>query len=95
LIILVLPQIKIIMQQVYHSNARMNLNIRSQIQSNSAINSELAYRFNVSEQTVSKWKNRDFLEDAFCKPLDIEFALSDLEQALVISLRRSSWIALD
>ena len=83
------------MQQVYHSNARMNLNIRSQIQSNSAINSELAYRFNVSEQTVSKWKNRDFLEDAFCKPLDIEFALSDLEQALVISLRRSSWMALD
>jgi len=40
------------MQQVYHSNARTNLNIRSQIQSNSAINSELAYRFNVSEQTV-------------------------------------------
>jgi len=83
------------MQQVYHSNARTNLNIRSQIQSNSAINSELAYRFNVSEQTVSKWKNRDFLEDASCKPLNIEYALSDLEQALVISLRRSSWMALD
>jgi len=27
--------------------------------------------------------------------LNIEYALSDIEQALVISLRRSSWMALD
>jgi len=83
------------MQQVYHSNAKTNLNIRFQIQNISAINSEIAHRFNISEQTVSKWKNRDFLEDVSSKPLHIEYALSGLEQALILSLRKSSWMPLD
>jgi len=95
LIIFVLQKIKIIMQQIYHSNARTNLNIRSQIQNNLDKNSELAARFNVSEQTVSKWKNRDLLQDASCRPLKIEYALSDLEKVLVISLRKSSWLPID
>uniref|UniRef100_UPI004047EF73 DDE-type integrase/transposase/recombinase n=1 Tax=Flavobacterium sp. TaxID=239 RepID=UPI004047EF73 len=83
------------MQQVYHSNAKTNLNIRFQLQNNSGSNSELALRFNISEQTVSKWKNRDFLEDSSCKPLNIHYALSDLEKALAISLRISSWVSID
>ncbi len=33
------------MQQIYHSNAKTNLNIRYQLQSNSGSNSELASRF--------------------------------------------------
>ena len=49
------------MQQVYHSNAATNLNIRSQIQNNYVSNSDLAPQFNVSEQTISKWKNRYFI----------------------------------
>jgi hypothetical protein len=40
-----LPQRKIMMQQVYHSHATTNLNIRYQLQSNSGSNSELASRF--------------------------------------------------
>ena len=83
------------MQQVYHSNARTNLNIRTEIQNNSANNSDLANRFNVSKQTISKWKNRDFIQDASCKPLKIEYALSDLEKALAVSLRKSSWMSID
>jgi transposase len=57
------------MQQVYHSKATTNLNLLSQIQNNSARNSELATRFNVSEQTILKWKNRYFIQGASCKPL--------------------------
>ena len=83
------------MQQVYHSNATTNLNIRFQLQNNSGSNSELALRFNISQQTVSKWKNRDFLEDTSSKPLKIQYALSDLEKALAISLRTSSWVSID
>lgn len=83
------------MQQVYHSNAATNLNIRLQIQNNSASNSDLATRFCVSEQTISKWKNRDFIQDASCSPLKIEYALSDIEKALIISLRKSSWMSID
>ena len=47
LIIFVLPQREIIRQQVYHSNAKRNLNIRFQLQHHSGINSELASRFQV------------------------------------------------
>lgn len=83
------------MQQIYHSNARTNLNIRFQLQNSSETNSELATKFNISEQTVSKWKNRDFLEDASSKPLNIDYALTDLEKALIVSLRTSSWVSID
>jgi transposase-like protein len=81
--------------QIYHSNAATNLNIREQIQNNSAKNSELALRFNISTQTVSKWKNRNFTQDASCSPLNIEYALTDLERALAISIRNSTWMPLD
>jgi len=83
------------MQQVYHSNARTNLNIRHQLQNNSITNSESALRFGISEQTVSKWKNRDFVQDSSCRPHNIKYALTDLERALVKSLRTSSWSSLD
>ena len=83
------------MQQVYHFNASTNLNIRTQIQNNLGSNSDLAFRFNISAQTVSKWKNRNFTHDKSCRPQNIEYALSDKERAIAVSLRKSSWLALD
>ena len=84
------------MQQIYHSNAKTNVNNREQIQKcTSASNEELATRFNVSNQTVSKWRNRDFVQDASCCPRNIKYSLTELETALVISIRRSSWLPLD
>ncbi|MDI9320421.1 MAG: hypothetical protein QM530_08120, partial [Phycisphaerales bacterium] len=57
------------MQQVYHSNAVTNVNIRQQIQRNHrATNVELAAQFGISAQTVSKWRNRNFSDDASCVP---------------------------
>jgi hypothetical protein len=46
----------------------------------------LASRFNVSQKTVSKWKNRDFIEDVSCAPHNIKYALTALENALAIRL---------
>lgn len=56
---------------------------------------ELAAIFNISEQTVSKWRNRDFAQDVSCKPLNIKYALTDFEKALAKSLRVSSWGSID
>ncbi len=81
--------------QKYHSNATTNLNIRSLIQANSVKNSEQAIRFGISSQTVSKWKNRDSIQDTSCAPLNIKYALSEVERALVISLRSSTWMSID
>jgi len=84
------------MQQIYHSNATTNINIRQQIQSNLfSSNETLALQFGTSQQTVSKWRNRDFTTDASCVPKNIKYALSDIETALVISLRKSTWFPLD
>lgn len=83
------------MQQVYHSNAKTNISNRAFIQNNTESNLALANRFNISKQTVSKWKNRDFTQDASSKPLTIAYALTDLERSLAISLRTSAWASLD
>lgn len=81
--------------QNYHSNATTNINIRTQIQNNFEKNFNLANRFNVSKQTISKWRNRDFVEDKSSKPLNIKYALTSLESLLIISLRKSSWMPID
>ncbi len=84
------------MQQIYHSNARTNVTIRQQIQNNSgASNEELADRFFTSPQTVSKWRNRTFTADASCAPQNIKYALSEVETALVLNIRRTTWLPLD
>ncbi len=51
------------MKQEYHSNAVANLHIRKQIKESYSTNFELADMFNTSVTTISKWKNREKLED--------------------------------
>ena len=82
--------------QNYHTNASTNIKIRTEIQLNTTSSCEdLSLRFLTSTKTVMKWKNRDFTCDLSSRPKNIEYGLSELEQALVVSVRRSSWIALD
>lgn len=82
--------------QIYHSNATTNIHIRQQIQSNSDSSiKDLANRHNISTQTVSKQKHRASLEDASCAPLNVTYALSEIEYALTVALRKSTWLAID
>ena len=83
------------MSQIYHSNAKTNINNREQIQKCSQTNESLAERFNISKQTASKWRNRVFVEDVSSRPKNIEYSLNELETALSISIRRCSWLPLD
>ena len=84
------------MEQIYHFNAKTNVNIRQQIQiKHSSTNEELAVQFGISTQTVSKWRNRNFTSDGSCVPNNIVYALSYLEKALAISLRSTIWFSLD
>lgn len=84
------------MQQIYHANAKTNINIRQQIQNSfSLLNEELASQFYISTQTVSKWRNRDFVRDVSCRPKNIKYALSDIEMTLAVSIRSTTGFALD
>ena len=84
------------MAQTYHSNAKTNVHIRRQIQTNFSFSNEaLASQLGTSTQTISKWRNRDFATDASSAPHTINYALNDVETALTISLRKSTWFPLD
>lgn len=84
------------MQQIYHPNATTNVHIRQQIQNSSSFSNEkLAAQFGTSPQTVSKWKNRDFQTDVSCRPKNIKYALSPLQQTLIISIRKTTGFSLD
>ena len=83
------------MQQIYHANATTNINIRQQIQASSQSNLKLAAQYNTSPQTVFKWKNRSVVQDVSSRPINIAYALTDLEKATIKSLRTSTWQPLD
>jgi transposase-like protein len=84
------------MAQTYHSNAKTNVHIRKQIQNEFSLSNEvLASQLGTSCQTISKWKNRCFATDASSTPHTIKYALNDVETALAISLRKSTWFPLD
>jgi transposase-like protein len=69
--------------------------MRKLIKKSELTNSELANKYNISEVTIRKWKNRTILTDKSSRPDDIEYALTDVEQTLCISLRESTWLPLD
>ena len=81
------------MPQGYHMNATTNLHSREIIQQSSLSNTELAERFNINEKTVSKWKNRDYLEDKSSHQHTIKRSLTDVEREVMRVVR--TWIELD
>ncbi len=83
------------MKQTYHSNAVTNIHIRKQIKESSLTNFELFEKFNISIATISKWKNRETVEDRSSRPKNIIYALDELEQGLAISIRKTTWLPLD
>lgn len=83
------------MQQKYHSNAKTNHHIRSNIQSSSLRNKELSMQYNVHINTVSKWKNRKSTKDKSSRPNTIHYSLTELEKSLIQSVRRSTWMPLE
>ncbi len=57
------------MCQVYHSNARTYRHVREITQKSDLANVELANKYSINIQTVSKWRNRDNQEDKSSRPI--------------------------
>jgi len=71
------------MSQVYHSNASTNQHVREIIQKSDLANVELANKYSINIQTVSKWRSRDYQEDKSSRPNTIHYALSALDKELI------------
>ena len=83
------------MLQVYHPNAVTNIHIRRQIKESPLTNFQLAQIFNTSPTTISKWKNRETYQDKSSRPHKITYALNELEENLVVSIKKTTWLSLD
>ena len=83
------------MQQRYHSNATTNVRLRSQINGSEKSIKALSDQYGVSRKTVSKWKKRTEFQDKSSRPKTIQYSLSEFEQQLAISIRRTTWLPLD
>ncbi|MFN3533679.1 MAG: DDE-type integrase/transposase/recombinase, partial [Candidatus Brocadia sp.] len=83
------------MKQVYHSNATTNIHIRLAIKQSNLPIKFLAEKYRVSENTILKWKHRENPDDRSSAPHTIYYALSALEQEIIKSIRKSSWLPLE
>jgi len=83
------------MKQVYHSNSTTNIRLRSEINKSNLTNKSLSSKFGISENTVSKWRNRTIYTDKSSRPNTIHYSLSELEMLIAVELRALTWWALD
>jgi uncharacterized protein YjcR len=86
------------MKQENHSKAKTNVHFRSLIHNSSLSNNQLSEKYAVSKNTICKWKNspdsyRD--EDKSSRPDSIQHSLSEVEQALTVHIKTTTWWALD
>ncbi|MGB1043170.1 MAG: DDE-type integrase/transposase/recombinase [Tenacibaculum sp.] len=83
------------MSQVYHANAKTNSHIRSAINTSDLPLNKLSEKYNISLPTVRKWKRREILTDRSSVPKNIKYTLSDIQQSILVALRKSTWLPLD
>lgn len=83
------------MSQIYHCNAATNIKMRKEIRFSDASITELSKRYSVTGPTIKKWRIRSDFKDKSSRPHNIHCKLNDVEKAIIISMRRSSWMKLD
>jgi transposase InsO family protein len=83
------------MSQALHSLARTTHLIRKEIRESDLSQAELARRYNVSRQTIRKWKERDSAEDLSHRPDTLRTTLTPVQEAIVVELRTTLLLPTD
>lgn len=83
------------MSQALHSLARPTHLIRKEIRESELSQAELARRYNVSRQTIRKWKGRDSEEDRSHRPDTLRTTLTPAQEAIVVELRTTLLLPTD
>ncbi len=83
------------MGQILHKRARTTQEVRYEIQNSKEGASSLARKFNVSRETIYKWKSRDFTNDEKMGTKSAKSSLTSLEQQVVCEYRRVTKDSLD
>ena len=84
------------MGQILHGSATTTHAVRAAIQRSKATAKELAERHGLDPKTVSKWKKRDFVEDAPMGPkVPRSTVLTPHEEAIAVAFRKHTLLPLD
>ncbi|MFC3376740.1 IS481 family transposase [Rugamonas sp. CCM 8940] len=83
------------MSQALHSLARTTHLIRKEIRESELSQAELARRYNVTRQTIRKWKERDSEEDRSHRPDTLRTTLTLAQEAIVVTLRTTLLLPTD
>ena len=75
------------MKQTYHSNSTTNRRLRREINQEKGSCSELAQKYNVSKNTILKWKSRTEFKDKSSKPKNIKYSLTQLQMRVMLTIR--------
>ena len=80
-----------------HPNARTTPVTRAEIARSEEPSSVLAKRYDVSTETVRKWRKRDVADclDRSARPHQLPWKASEEERAIVCAVRRATNLALD
>ena len=80
-----------------HKNARTTPAIRTLIQQSSLSIAALAQQFNVTPNTVRKWRSRSRgdVQDASSRPQRMHTALADWQEEIVVEIRKDLMLPLD
>ena len=83
------------MSQRYHNNARTTQSIRKEFQESNMSIVELAKKYSVSTNTVSKWKHRDFVCDKSSRPRHPSTKFTELQSKIIVEVRKFTLLPLD
>jgi transposase len=83
------------MPHTYHSNARTTVKLRKEIQESKESISAIARRLNISRDTVRKWKKRATVDDRSSRPHCLNTKLTELEEYVIVEVRKSILLPLD
>ena len=78
-----------------HQNARTTPATRREMQDSTLPTATLARQYNVSEETVRKWRNRADVHDASHCPQRLQTTLTTAQEAVVVELRKTALLPLD
>jgi len=78
-----------------HSQARTTPVIRQEIRDSALSDRKLADRYNISRSTARKWQQREDTEDRSHRAHTLNTTLTELDEAIVVSLRETLYLPLD
>src|SRR6056297_902322 len=78
-----------------HTQATTTPKVRTAIQASTDPAWVVAERYGISEQTVWKWRNRDYVHDGSHTPHRLQTTLTPAQEAVAVALRTTLLVSLD